>query len=81
MENQFLTFCRLCGRQILMTRCTADGRWVPCNPEIHRYKKAGGPYTYVNTDGILCYGKRDKDGEWGYQKHSMCCFLNRRAQA
>lgn len=73
MSRQFETFCRRCGRKILMTRNERDGRWVPCDPEIRKYKPSGGSCTYVNTDGILCYGKLDVNGEWGYRKHRRDC--------
>lgn len=73
MTNQFMTYCRRCGRHILMTRCEEDGRWVPCDPEIHRYRPAGGPETYVNVDGKYCRGVRDRDGEVGYRRHRRDC--------
>lgn len=78
MTNQFMTYCKRCGRQILMTRSIEDGRWIPCDPLIHRYNPCGGPKMYVNAQGLVKYGKRDPNGEWGYQKHSMYCLLNRR---
>lgn len=73
MNNQFYTFCKRCGRQILMTRCEKDGRWVPCDPEIRRYKRSGGPFSFVSTEGDLCYGTPDSNGEWGYRKHRRNC--------
>ena len=78
MENQFMTFCRRCGRHILMTRSVEDGRWIPCDPEIMRFNSSSGSGMYVNTNGKISYGKRSKDGEFGYRRHSMYCVLNRR---
>lgn len=73
MIEQYYTFCRRCGRQILMTRCKDTGRWIPCDPEIHKYKPAGGPYTYVTAEGMFRRGVRDRNGEWGYQRHRRDC--------
>ena len=73
MDNQFYTHCRRCGRQILMTRNRQTGAWVPCDPEILRFTPAGGPETYVNTDGKYCRGKRDRNGEFGYRRHRRDC--------
>lgn len=73
MGRQFETFCKRCGRKILMTRNERDGRWVPCDPEIRKYHRSGGPCAYVNTDGMLCYGTPSADGEWGYRKHRRNC--------
>lgn len=78
MENQFYTICRRCGRQILMTRCNDDGRWIPCDPVVNRFTSEGGPYMYINTNGEVKYGRRSKDGELGYKKHSLYCVLYRR---
>lgn len=78
MNNQFITFCRNCGRQILMTRCEDTGRWVPCDPEIFRFRRAGGPCTFVAEDGTLQRGERDNNGEWGYRKHRSDCVRVRR---
>ena len=69
MINQFYTICRDCGKQILMTRCEDTGRWIPCEPYVHRFTPSGGPVTYVNTEGKLCHGYRSRDGEIGYMKH------------
>ena len=73
--EQFYTRCRDCGKQILMTRCEKTGQWVPCNPDIMWFTPAGGPETYVNTDGKLCRGVRNYDhsGEIGYRKHRRDC--------
>jgi len=73
MQNAFYTLCRDCGRQILMVQDIKTGRWIPCNPEIHKYKPSGGPETYVSEEGKLQRGRRDNTGEWGYQKHFRSC--------
>ena len=82
--RQFETHCRRCGRKILMTYNEKDGRWVPCDPEIHKYRKSGGPFTYIDADGKLCRGERtfsgDPGGGWGYRKHRAdCAMVGRKA--
>ena len=80
--RQFETFCKRCGRKILMTRNEKEGRWVPCEPEIRKYEPEGGPFTYVTPEGKVCRGKRMPvgylGGEWGYQKHRIDCAEHRR---
>lgn len=73
MVNQFLTFCRYCGMQILMTRCEDTGRWVSCNPVIQKYRPDGGHDIYVNTEGMISYGTLSRNGEYGYQLHGRTC--------
>lgn len=77
MGKEFETFCRRCGRKILMIQNERDGRWVPCDTEIRRYRHSGGPFTFVDVCGILWRGERtfsgDPAGEWGYQKHRTDC--------
>jgi len=73
MINQYFTFCKRCGKQILITRCENTGRWVACDPEIHQYRRSGGPMTYVNEHGELCHGVREHGGEWGYRRHRNDC--------
>lgn len=59
---------------ILMTQRADDGRWVPCDPEIRRFRPSGGPETYINENGKTCRGKRDRDGsEVGYRRHRTDC--------
>ena len=71
--RQFFTNCRNCGRQILMTYDGKDRRWIPCDPEIRKYKASGGPETYVTPTGELKRGVRDYNGEFGYRKHRKDC--------
>lgn len=73
MFEQFMTKCRRCGRQILMTRNVRTGQWVPCDPEIRRYVQSGGPETYVTPEGVLLHGQRDYNGEIGYRRHRRDC--------
>lgn len=72
-REQYFTFCKRCGKQILMTYCPEEKRWMPCNPEIKRFRRAGGPETYVTPDGKICRGERAYDGEYGYRKHRKDC--------
>jgi len=72
VTNQFYTICKRCGRQILMTK-TEQG-WMPCHPEVMRFRPAGGPCTFVNEDGKVCRGERVfGGGEIGYEKHWRHC--------
>lgn len=75
--RQFETFCKRCGRKIIMTLDEKTGRWVPCDTEIHKYIPGGGPFTYVNTEGQKRRGEKttsyDWDGEWGYRQHRADC--------
>lgn len=72
-HDPYFTTCRRCGKQILMIYSPAAGKWVPCDPEIRRYRKSGGPETYVTPDGSVCRGERAYDGETGYRKHRKDC--------
>lgn len=75
MINQYMTICRACGKQILMTRCEEDGRWVPCNPLIDRYTSSHGNELYINQFGMRLYGTRDRKGpDWGYTPHRRECI-------
>jgi len=77
--KQFTTLCRYCGKMIVMTFSGKDGRWVPCDPEIYRFRRSGGPFTYVNTEGVICRGERvncrftDTSAEYGYRRHRKDC--------
>lgn len=75
--KQFETFCKCCGRKIIMTYSSTRKRWVPCNPDIRRYREEAGPYIFVNPYGDIRHGvptdSRDPGGEWGYQRHRMEC--------
>lgn len=73
MIKQYFTFCKRCGRQILITRCDRTGKWVACDPEIHQYMRSDGLLTYVNEYGELCHGKQEIGGEWGYRRHRNDC--------
>lgn len=80
--KQFETFCKNCGRKIIMTYNEKSDRWVPCEPDIFRYVRNAGPSAYVNPDGEIYRGKRMAvdylGGEWGYQKHRRDCAMCRR---
>ena len=73
MAEQFFTTCRKCGRQILMTRNIYNKYWIPCDPEILRYKPAAVSSNYVTPEGIVVSGKPDRDGEFGYRLHRRTC--------
>lgn len=73
MFEQFITRCRRCGKQILMTRNIRTGAWVPCDPEVRRYIRADGPETYVTPEGVLLHGVRDNRGDIGYRRHRRDC--------
>ena len=72
-RDQFFAFCRRCGKQILMTYNQRKGKWIPCDPEIKRFRRAGGPETFVTPEGETCYGVRAVDGEFGYLRHRRDC--------
>lgn len=72
-REQYFRFCRRCGKQILMTYNSRKGQWVACDPEIRRFRRAGGPETFVTPNGEVCYGVRAYDGEIGYRKHRRDC--------
>ena len=72
-REQFFTECRRCKHQILMTYNPRTGRWIPCDPEIKRFRRSGGPETFVTPEGEVCYGERDRNGEFGYRKHRRDC--------
>ena len=69
MTEQFFTTCRFCGKQILMTKNLRTNKWVACEPEIRRFRPAGGPNTYITPEGEVTRGERDRDGIFGYKKH------------
>ena len=73
MAEQFFTQCKFCGKQILMTRNLRTKTWIPCNPNIFRYRPAGGPNTYVTPEGEFVRGERDRDGLFGYKRHGKDC--------
>ena len=75
MINQFLTFCRSCGKQILMTRCEETGHWIPCNPLIQRYNPTYGNEPFIDTHGMRRTGQPDMHGsEFGYSHHGKDCY-------
>ena len=55
-----------------MTRNLQNGVWVPCNPEILRFRPCVGADTYVTPEGDVVRGARDHDGMFGYKKHGGC---------
>lgn len=71
-ENGFFTFCRRCGRQILMVRNLHTGQWTPCNAEILRFKE-GTSETFIDTNGYFRAGTRSATGEVGYKEHRRTC--------
>lgn len=66
--NQYVTHCRTCGRQIVMTQ-GRDGRWMPCETVMVRFTPSGGPGTFIRNDGTVTRGHTDRNGELGYIRH------------
>ena len=81
MSEQFFTFCRKCGQQILMTRNQMNGKWIPCDPELRRFTPRPGGRKYVTPEGGTISGMHDKDGQFGYQHHGRTCYENRQRNA
>lgn len=71
MENGFFTFCRKCGRQILMVRNLHTGHWTPCDTVPCRFMD-GKSETFIDTNGFLRAGTRSVTGEVGYKRHGGC---------
>ena len=71
MENGFMTFCRRCGRQILMVRNLHTGQWTPCDTAPCRFKE-GKTETFIDMNGYLRSGTRASAGEIGYKRHGGC---------
>lgn len=72
--NQYVTHCRYCGQQIVMT--LTDEGWKPCDPVLIKFIPSGGPETFVTHDGKVCRGRRDCNGQFGYRKHFSTCRRN-----
>jgi len=70
--RQFFTTCRHCGRQILMTQNLQNREWVPCDPQIFRYRLSTGGQLYVTPEGNTVRGLPDRDGLFGYRRHKGC---------
>ena len=70
---QYFKECKRCHRQILMTYSSSKGKWIACDPELRRYRRSGGPETFVTPEGEVCYGVKAYDGEYGYRKHRRDC--------
>ena len=75
MENYFFTFCRKCGKQILMVRNVSTGRWTPCDPLVIRFvPDKEGPEYFINEFGETEHGIYDGSiGRVGYKKHTARC--------
>ena len=55
-----------------MTRNLKNGTWIPCDPEIRKFIRSGGPNTYVTPEGVTVRGENaryGRGGEFGYRKH------------
>ena len=75
-QRQFFTNCRYCKKQILMVRNVQNGRFTPCDPEIHRYiPNPVGDEVYVTAEGITRSGYLTDAMEYdiGYRKHMQTC--------
>ena len=72
-RKQFYTFCKCCGKQILMTRNAKTGNWVPCDPAVIWFTPSGGNETFVDQYGKICRGYRSRTGEIGYRRHFASC--------
>ena len=77
--KQFTTHCKYCGRLIVMTWNEPSKKWVPCDPEINRYRRCGSPFFYVDVNGFIRHGEKvghgypDSEAEFGYQRHRYEC--------
>lgn len=73
-RDQYFTHCRRCGKQILMTYNMRKGQWIPCDPEIKRYRITdSGSETFVTPEGETHRGERFFDGVYGYRRHRRDC--------
>lgn len=74
-RKQFYTFCKHCGKQIIMTRNTETGRFTPCDPEIKRFIPDDEALdVFINIDGQTVHGIDGRGmGDMGYKKHSLSC--------
>lgn len=72
MNNQFMGFCRGCGKQIIFTRTTA-GKPMPCDPGLVTFTPGGGPETFITPVGKTERGKRSPEGQQGYVPHWVTC--------
>ena len=77
MPNQFFTFCKRCGKQILMTQDSVSHRWFPCNPQVVGFVAFEcGPSTFVSAeDGSVKHGYESGShtAERGYYRHRRDC--------
>lgn len=65
--------CRSCGARIRWIR-TVGGKAMPCNAELIRFNRGGGPETFVTPEGKVERGKRDREGViTGYISHFATC--------
>lgn len=69
--------CRGCGAEIAFIK-TVKGKTMPVDPIPHTFVPAGGPNTYVMTDGSISRGREMERGEKegtqiGYISHFASC--------
>ena len=53
-----------------MTRNAGNGNWIPCNPILYRFSPGLGTAYYVTPEGAVIRGVHDRDGQFGYMRHS-----------
>ena len=79
--EQYFTECKRCGKRILMTKNQVNNSWIPCDPEILRFRPTiHGSSVYVTEEGIQVKGERDRDGTFGYKGHRRGCWYGRKVR-
>ena len=80
MELRTMT-CRGCGQEIAFIK-TVKGKTMPVNPDGVYFMPAGGPNTYVMSDGTV---KRGRETDWAdrqqanFQVGYICHFATCKA--
>ena len=73
-RKQYMTFCKYCGRHILMTRNVDTGRFTPCDADIIRFvPNENANNIFINLDGQMQRGDYTEKGEIGYKRHLLSC--------
>ena len=73
-----MTFCKYCGRHILMTRNVDPGRFTPCDADIIRFvPNENANNIFINLDGQMQRGDYTEKGEIGYKRHLLSCKIAR----
>lgn len=57
-----------------MTKNQTNYCWIPCDLTLYRFTPGGGPMTYVDGEGQIIRGYRDREGKcYGYKLHRRTC--------